>query len=239
MKLNKYFHSKEYFLYKNVNWISHTNKFRLNLFQKDYPFIKTNCLKVLPNRPPGNWKDLIKQRNLEKVLPVKLVYVGSISMRNVYAKEIFDWISSQNGKITLDIYSVFIYEEVHEYLKTLNCEYISYKGSIDYNSIPLIIPNYDVGLILYKGDFENYIYNETNKLTEYLMCGIDVWFSKDLIPIHDFIIVDEYPKVICVDFENLQNFNYSQAIDRNGLQRKSYNFSCEDVLKELKNELYR
>jgi hypothetical protein len=34
---------------------------------------------------------------------------------------------------------------------------------------------------LYKGHIPNYIYNVPNKVYEYLACGLQVWYSKDLL----------------------------------------------------------
>lgn len=52
---------------------------------------------------------------------------------------------------------------------------------IDYYELPKELIKYDIGLVLYKGHIPNYIYNVPNKVYEYLACGLQVWYSKDLL----------------------------------------------------------
>jgi hypothetical protein len=42
--------------------------------------------------------------------------------------------------------------------------------------LPQVLSQYDVGLILYRCRTLNFVYNATNKLFEYLVCGLDVWY---------------------------------------------------------------
>ena len=92
-----------------------------------------------------------------------------------------------------------------------------------------MLVNYDVGLILYNGNSTNFIYNAPNKLFEYLACGLDVWFSKDLVTSKDYIIENSYPKILEVDFNRLDKFDYQFAISRKGLFHKPTDFYCELV----------
>jgi hypothetical protein len=50
--------------------------------------------------------------------------------------------------------------------------------------------NYDIGVTIYNGHIPNYIYNVPNKILEYLACGLNVWYSSELISTQKFI--EEY-----------------------------------------------
>lgn len=234
MKIILFFHSKESYLYTKASWISHTNHDRLELFRKD--FIELNLgdkLKVLPNFPPLKWQ---KANNLiEHTIPkdqetIRMVYLGSLSTRSMYFKEISHWIIKQKGKFTLDIYSINLKEDVKHFLDEINTPFIKIKGSLRYDDIPSQLEKYDIGLILYNGATLNYVYNAPNKLFEYLICDLDVWFSDDLKGSFPYIREECYPKVLKVDFKSLDKFNWEQAISRKGLKYQPSQHFHENVL---------
>ncbi len=239
MKLNLFYHNREFFLYKKADWISHTNKYRLALFNKEHPYVNDSILKVLPNYPPKDWYTKIKRLNNEIAYPIKLVYIGALSMISMYVEELFLWINKQEGKFLLDIYSSNIMNDVFDFLKKSKCSYIKYIGKLNYNNIPFTLEKYDVGIIFYKNYSLNVKFCASNKLFEYLACNLDVWFSSFIEGTYDYINVATYPKVIPVDFEKLEDFDYLKAIDRKNIKYKPYNFNCEDALAELKNGLNR
>ena len=63
-----------------------------------------------------------------------------------------------------------------------------------------------MGLTLYKGHIPNYVYNVPNKVMEYLVCGLPVAYSKELISTQKFIT--EYQIVNCLEL----NFNDLKAL---------------------------
>lgn len=213
---------------KSCDWVSHTNVYRRNLFLKDKKYLSSRIVHAMPNFPSINWsKSENKITNISQ--PIKLVFVGALSLEDMYVKEVIDWIHKQNGRLTLDIISLNIKDEVLDLIQEDNSETIQYIGSYDYVDLPQVLVNYDVGLILYNGNSTNFIYNAPNKLFEYLACGLDVWFSKDLVTSKDYIIENSYPKILEVDFNRLNKFDYQFAISRKGLFHKPTDFYCESV----------
>ncbi|MGQ1787101.1 hypothetical protein [Saccharicrinis sp. GN24d3] len=258
MKQVQYFHQLEKkWLYPRATWNSQTNEDRLQFFHQDHPGLKKEQLRILPNYPPSKWKveslkfkvdfnaDLscivpqsLNAYNLNPkpnpLNPIKLVYVGSLSFQSTYLKELCEWVLLQNGKIQFDIYAYNLYDDVKEYLSGINSSWVNYyEEGIEYNDQPKVLAQYDVGLILYKAHNQNYTYNAPNKLFEYMACDLDVWYPDVLQGPKPYITATSYPKVVPVDFEDLENFDYTKAIDKEGLEYKPSEYFCEEVYKEL------
>ena len=186
MRFVKLAHSKERLLYKFAQWISHTNQERVNFFLKDHPEVDPSICHVLPNYPPLKWSGSHCPATGPEVL--KLVYVGSFgSLEHLFIEEVLVWVKSLNGKVTLDIYSYNVSDEVNSLLSSLNAQNITLNGSIDYNKLPHVLRKYDVGLIFYKATSLNVKYCAPNKLFEYLACDLDVWFSKEMTGCYPYI----------------------------------------------------
>ena len=237
MRFVAYSHKKEKYLYQRANWISHTNGKRVELFVADHPNVNPKVCKVLPNYPPKNW---LTSMNSDAVSdsPLRLVYVGSFgSLEHLFIKELLTWVKAMNSQLTLDIYSYNVSPAVYEFFSSLESPNVQLKGSIDYGELPSILPKYDVGLIFYKATSLNVEHCAPNKLFEYLACGLDVWFSKEMTGCHPYMRDDVYPKVIKVDFNNLSGFDYKKAIGRNGLNEKRSDFFSEDVFAPLVKEM--
>jgi hypothetical protein len=194
----------------------------------DKKFLSPEKLNAMPNYPSINWFNLNK-KNSEINHPIKLVFVGALSLEDMYIREVFDWVYKQEGQLTLDIISLNIKDEVLDLIQEKNSKRIKYIGSYNYMDLPQVLSNYDVGLILYNGNSNNFIYNAPNKLFEYLACGLDVWFSNDLITSREYIIENSYPKVLEVNFNRLDEFDFQSAISRKGLYYQPTNHYCELV----------
>ncbi|MCC7526593.1 MAG: hypothetical protein IT250_17345 [Chitinophagaceae bacterium] len=235
MLLDRIWHFFEIkFLYKKASWISQTNRYRIDLFLRDYRFDNTQLLKVLPNFPPASWivsSNGVKGRT--KSAPYRIIQLGSISTRHMYAKELFDWIREMDGLFLLDIYSFNTQPDIILYLKKLNCSFIQIKGNIVYDEIPGILSGYDIGVVTYKATTENVIYCASNKLFEYLSAGLDVWVSKAMLGSAPYMRADCYPKVSFVDFENLSGLNWKELIDRENLSYKPSPYYMEMVYDQL------
>lgn len=242
----RYFHLLEKkWLYPRAVWNSQTNSDRLQFFHNDHPTLRPETLRVMPNYPPLSWKLQIETASsgkpeLRKPSILKVVYVGSLSFHNTYLNEFCDWVIQQNGQVQFDIYAYNLYNDVKEYLNNLGSSNINYfdKG-VEYNDIPMVISNYDVGIIFYKAYSENVINCVSNKFYEYVACGLDVWFSAVMKSTHQHVTDNTYPKVIPVDFENLCQFDWQAAIDKKDLTHQPSNYFCEEVYKELINELLK
>lgn len=233
MKMVDFFHRREVsYLYKKAEWISQTNPFRVDFFSRDYPFIPKSKLHVLPNYPPFRWKG--NRMPSSAGGPVRLLYLGALSFENTYIREIVEYIKINPGKIQLDIYSYKLTDEVEEYLKTLHNEFIGFfNDGVEYDKIPEIASEYHAGLILYRPHNLNYTFNAPNKLFEYLACGLDVWFPKEMTGTYPYITEGTFPKVIKTDFERLDELNLEEMISREGLTHKPSEYFAEKVYSEF------
>jgi hypothetical protein len=178
----KILHFFEKKLYSNCEFISQTNDDRLQLFLKDYPNIKKDKTFTVPNLPPENWIEYSKLNKLENNSGIiKLVHVGAIGLDTMYVKEMLDWVKEQKGKYSIDFYTSNISSEAKVVFDTMQNNYVRLLGPINYFELPQVLINYDIGVTIYNGHIPNYIYNVPNKVYEYLACGLEVWYSKDLV----------------------------------------------------------
>jgi len=222
-------------LWKRAAWISHTNVFRRDFFMKDYPELKN--IRVLPNYPPASWIEKTGGRaNREE--PLKLVYVGSLGIDNFHIVSLCEWMKERKEQFTLTIYTHNFTSDVKDYLDSLHTENIRViYGGAWYYDLPSVLKQFDVGLILYRDFSDNYIYNETNKLFEYLACGLDVWFPEETKGIYQHITDNTFPKVLKVNFSKLNTFDPGSAVSREGLSYLPLSYTCESVYREVLNLL--
>ena len=236
MYLSGLFHRLEKKLYEGAAWISQTNPERMQLFLQDIGTPDLGNVHVYPNYPLREWG---KYKTTAQInLPVRLVYVGSFgSMETIYIKEALEWIKEQQGKITLDIYSFNIPENVTAYVKSLNCAFIQILEAVNYYELPGILKDYDAGLILYKGTSKNFEYNAPNKLFEYLVCGLDVWYPATMKGVWMYDSPVDWPKVVRLDFEKLRQYGIEEFVYRQTGAKRTINFTCEDASKDLVDNL--
>ena len=230
MKLTKIFHRLEKRLYPNAKWVSHTNENRMELFEHDILPVKIGNKYILPNYPPKSWRQEAKREN---EIPVKIVYVGALSLDTMFTREFTEWVNSQNGKVTWYIYSYNITKDAKGFLQAMNSPHIILAEAVNYDELPRILKQYDVGIILYKGHIANYIYNAPNKLFEYLACGLDVWFPGIMQGIYPYRTINSFPKVIEVDFKNMDDFKLQNALNKEGLKLRHIGYFCEDAFFRL------
>lgn len=250
MRQVSYFHALEKkWLYPHAKWISETNNERLQLFRTDHPYLRVEQLEIMPNYPPRSWQQQVQQPpsphqplnlsttqplNPSTPHPLKLVYVGSLSFESTYIKEFCEWIMAMKGRFELNIYAYNLHTDVHNYLTELGSLFINYYSSgIEYNEQPNILTQNQVGVILYKPHDENYTYNAPNKLFEYLACNLDVWVPENIEGPKPYITKNISPKVIPVNFEDLTQFNWEEAIKRINLTQLSNVYFCEPIYEKL------
>ena len=154
----------------------------------------------------------------------------------MYTKEFADWVIQQQGNVTWDIYS-YDAKNVKQFFTELNCDFIRLKGGINYEELPAILAQYDVGIILYTGHIANYMYNAPNKLFEYLACGLDVWFPSIMKGSLPYVTRQTYPKVLALDFTDLEHFNPDEAICRENHNPQPASFFYENVFDDLARSL--
>ena len=220
---------EERYLLRNCQWVSHTNKYRLDLFRKDYPFLTDAQSHILPNYPPGSWKVSVKRHN---GVPVKCVLIGSLSIKGTFIREFCNWVLSQNGNVTIDFYSYNFHPEIINFFKEIHSPYLTlHSDGIPYNAIPSILSNYDVGVLLYKPYSLNVIYCETNKFYEYLSCGLDVWF-----PVSMTLLNEMDKSIFAPDIQSFDvNANKFPNIDENSrlVDNSQFNYVCEPIYEKF------
>lgn len=229
MLLVRFFHYLEKKIYSKAVWISHTNEYRMKLFESDIAPIGIKAKYILPNYPPRSWKHSPHSINS----PLRIVYVGALSLKTMYTKQFAEWVVAQDELVTWDIYCYNYDEEVANFIRNLGATNILVHQGIPYENLPEVICQFDVGVILYNGHIPNYIYNAPNKLFEYLACGLDVWFPKLMETSLDFVRTDTFPKVIALDFDTLNQVEPLRLVDRSSLSFTAINYFCEDALDPL------
>ena len=230
MKLVQYFHTREKNLYPQAEWISHTNETRMEKFleNENLKDLKSEVIKILPNFPPKSWLTKRAQKNVN--FPISMIYVGySMDFETMYTKEVLEWVGSMGGKVELDCFLHMPNKRVEKYVNEKDIKHVNFKRSIEYERLPEKLKNYNVGLILYKGTFDNYKYNAPNKLFEYLVCGLDVWFPDEMTGCHPFINYDTYPRVVNLDFNNLNSIAISNLISKRSKSYDVSQFNYENV----------
>jgi hypothetical protein len=235
MKLEKYLHVLEKKLYPNVDWISHTNKFRLHKFKEDQNLtdFEGNQFEVMPNYPPQRWGKIEKGKKAAEGT-TKLVCVGhTLSFDTMYCKELLDWVSNNSKKVKLDCYLHKKPEAIKSYLYRNKISNVNLYDAVMYNDLPKVLIKYDLGLIIYKAHIENFKYNAPNKLFEYLACGLDVWFPEVMTGSMEYVCEEAEPRVLALDFERLEQYSISYLFGRADLPRRETNHICEPVYEKL------
>ena len=227
------------FLYLRADWISQTNGDRVRMFLADNPEVAPEKMRSMSNLPPAQWKEQCSSAWPTDGEALKLVYVGAVSRRDTYIESAVDWIlRSRDRAISLDLYVNNTDAETEEYLKALTDPRIRFcNGGVDYENLPEVLSKYHVGLILYRGNTRNYIFNAPNKLFEYLICGLDVWYPPTMLGVKPYARDDAWPRVIEVDFEKMGSLDLDRLRSREGLPNVPWTKSCESQLSILEAEM--
>ncbi len=234
MKLIRYFHRLEKWLYPKALWVSHTNEMRMERFEIDIAPAVMSSKKIFPNYPPRTWLRAAKHQPGH---PLKIVYIGALSLHTMYTKEFSDWVLKQEGAVTWDIYTSNIKADARLYFNSLSTGHITLHEGIEYQELPVVLAAFDVGVILYTGHIDNYIYNAPNKLFEYMACGLDVWFPDVMKGSLPYITRNTYPKVIAIDFTKLNQADYKLMADHKDLVYSQPGYFCESLLETLGSQL--
>ncbi len=250
-KLKVYFHFHEYFskqeylresrleqfgwkleknILKNAKWISHTNQHRMDMWAIENNSIDSKKYRILPNYPSEKWVKLKQPTQIDQKGITKLVHIGALSEKSMYLENMLQFLGNK-PQFSIAFYSHRFTPEISDLIsKYNNC---TMNGSISYQDIPSLKGKYDVGLVLYNGSTLNFTYNAPNKIFEYLALDLDVWCSDKLITAYDHERLDCYPKMIMVDYENLEAFEVDKALDKNGLDYVQSPYVCEPVYQNL------
>ncbi len=215
------------------SWFSHTNQDRLNLFSLDFGGLPEKKLKVVPNYPLAAWSKQIENCDSLNFEKIELVYIGAISFEDTYIKEVLDFVKLTEDKYNLELFSFSISNDVLYYIQSLNCNSIKYSGPIKYDNIPSVLINKDVGLIVYKCTNMNQVYSEPNKLFEYLLCNLEVWYPYQMKGCNSLRL--KYPtSVISVDYMNLNtSINSNCSVYSKDLNFEKEYYTAEFATSEL------
>jgi glycosyltransferase involved in cell wall biosynthesis len=207
-------HALEKKLFCTCESMSHTNEDRVELFLKDYPFVKESKMIVAPNIPPSQWYEFSQVNKKEKTVGItRLVHVGALSLETMYVEKMVEWVIAQKGLFTLDFYTDNITDGARKYIEGLQSNLIQINDSINYFELSKVLIHYDIGLTLYNGHIPNHVYSVPNKVLEYLACGLGVWYPNELISTQKF--VKEYRLSGCrgIDFQTKESINLNLTED--------------------------
>ena len=243
MRLPRLFHRLERSrLFQRADWISHTNEKRLELFLRDHPDVDPALGRILPNYPPASWFGFPNHAWAgEAPAPLRMVYVGSLSRKDTYIEEIVSWLREQPAQsVTLDIFAYNLHQETHDFLKANEGRGVRFfSEGITYDALPNTLREYHTGLLLYKANTTNYQYNATNKLFEYLACGLDVLFPTQMLGVKPYARQDVAPRVMEVDFERRAGLDLSILADRRTLPEAAWLSDASSVLKDLEEAMLK
>lgn len=203
MLLNRWLHWLEKGLYGKAKWVSHTNQSRMNFFLKDIGK-KVPYTYMLPNYPPTSWGMQAKNISRLQGPGIGFVYVGALSMDTMYTREMAEFIAANADHCYWDIYSDNHDPAVLRFLKELAAPNIHFKGSVAYDGLPQVLPRYDVGVILYKGNTPNFAYNAPNKFFEYAATGLNIWYPPGMKEMNLYEQRKEKPWIRSIDFNQLR-----------------------------------
>lgn len=223
------------FLYQRAVWISQTNSDRVRMFLQDTPEAAPQKLRALPNYPPQSWHQK-RPPVAASAGPLRLLYVGAASIRDTFIREVVDWVMTQpEGVVTLSVYVSNTDEETRDLLQDamrLSRNISVNLQAIPYQQLPNVLSVHDVGLILYRGNTPNYVYNAPNKLFEYLSCGLDVWFPACMLGVLPYIRTEMAPRVLETNFQKLSSLDLQDRRSQ-PLQQAQWTMNCETALQPL------
>lgn len=234
-RLNRWF---ENCLLRRAVWVSQTNADRLRLFRGDHPELTDGQCHVLPNYPPRAWLQslpAVRPWPNGDAGPLRLVYVGSVSLHDTWIGPLVEWLNSTaNSSCTLDVFCYNLDPATRSFLLHQSSSVVRFHGQgVDYDQLPRLLPQFDVGLILYRCNTVNFVWNASNKLFEYLLCGLDVWYPSCMLGVRPYARSDAAPRVLETDFENLEHLNIAERRDRAGLPWRPWTATCEDALEPM------
>jgi len=228
------------YLFRHAAWISQTNEDRLRLAKEHHPKVPDDVWRTLPNYPPKDWCSKEKRTDAaKKEGRLRLIYVGSASFQDTYIREIVRWVASHPDTVLLHISGYNVAQDAWEWLEKERFPNVTFDANgYEYDELPNILVDFDIGLVLYKGNTTNFVYNVPNKVFEYLACGLDVWYPKEMKGMRN-MDWGGINKPLEIDFQLLtshHSINYPPRA-RNAHLKPDFPFSAENALLPLLDEL--
>jgi hypothetical protein len=233
--IERLFHKLEKSIYPHANWISHTNKVRLNKFLLDEELVfNKEVHQFLPNYPSKKWAILNKKRKQND--PLKLVYVGySLTEEGSYLLELVDFLVQTETPAIFSIYCLKKNNFINNNEGSKKSLRIEIFDELAYSEIPLVLSKNHVGLILYKANTTNYIHNAPNKLFEYLSCGLDVWYPSEMQGIYEYD-TNKSPLVKRLNFNKLSDYKLTDLLSYSQ-KSEEFTYCAEEVYVGLINKI--
>jgi len=225
-------------LFQRAEWISQTNSDRLQLARGDHPDVPAGTWQVLPNYPPAAWASPPASRSPATVqAPLRLIYVGSASFEDTYIREIAQWATVHPDDIKLHICGYNVAADVWAWLEKERFANVTFDATgYVYEDLPIILSAFDVGLVLYKGNTTNFIFNVPNKVFEYLVCGLEVWYPPEMTGTCHFRETTGAP-LRELDFAHLNELDPSALAPLDSIRFNSACFTAERAFAPLFEQL--
>jgi hypothetical protein len=161
---------------------------------------------------------------------VRFIYVGSASLEETFIGEVAEWAAKNQRDISLHVVGDNISPRVWNFLKSLYAPNITVNTrGVRYEHLPDLLKSYDIGLVLYKANTLNFIYNVPNKVFEYLAADLEVWYPRQMTGIRHFHSVNPKLPLREIDFRNLTDVLPVASEGR----PKAAGFTCEEALAPL------
>jgi hypothetical protein len=178
-------------LFGRAVWVSQTNDERLALLRSWNPQIRSTAARVFPNYPPEDWiaraRSHARDSRDSRDSRLKLVYVGSASFEDTFIREIAEWVSQRRDRVTLSVAGNNVSPAVWQWLSELGASNIDRnERGVPYENLPGYLANFDMGLVLYKGNTQNFVHNIPNKAIEYLACRLGVLYPPQMTAMKNF-----------------------------------------------------
>jgi len=229
VKLSRHLENRD--LLPRADWISQTNENRLRFMREDQPHVSTDRFFIWPNYPPRTWRADTSAKS-SKNGPLQIVYLGSASFHDTFIREAVEWAARFPEEIELTISGYNIEAEVWDWLQEMAFPNIKLMPEgWSYDDLPHQLAKFDVGLILYKGNTVNFVYNAPNKLFEYWACGLEVWYPKEMKQISELANQGSTPPLREIDFGDLEKF--TPPISVKPPTKNLVEYSCESALAPL------
>lgn len=187
-------------------YVSHVTKTRKRLLMDEGVKLR-NEIRVMWNCPRLEWSERLEP---SETLANTVIMVGALG-ENTWSKEVMEAFEGQNE------YELHVYGK-DEFESTRN---VKYCGWVDYQDLPERLSNYRVGLVWYNNQSINFTSGISNKIFEYLHCGLHAIVSQDMA---------EAKRQLLVEYSNMVSFVDFQSNDWMKVLRKS--FSHEQMLNQ-------
>lgn len=231
LRINHFFEVR--FLLQRAGWVSQTNRERLGMMRKDYASVTAAKANIWPNYPPCDWgkgseRQVVDETEERSEVTLRLLCVGSLSFEDTFIREVVEWVKRSAPKVSLHICGHNVKVEVWRWIESLGVNHITMNQSgCAYDRLPAVLSQFDVGLVLYKGNTQNFVYNVPNKVMEFLYCGLEVWFPPEMKGMRLFREENDGLALREVDFKRMDNFEIG-SLGRSELDRER--FSAESAM---------